>query len=185
MQIKGFILHSRKEFVIENFGIEAWEKVLASLPDQDRSVYQGFIMTSNWYDFEIGKRLDEAIVEVLGKGSDNVFEEIGRKSAKRHLGSIHAGFLTPGDPQAFLQKTSTIYDFYYDKGYREYDQTGPNSGIFTTYQAETFSVPDCLTVIGWYKEALEMCGAKNVRIEEKNCRAKGDDVCQYHVEWDI
>ena len=42
-----------------------------------------------------------------------------------------------------------------------------------TSEAETFSVTDCLTVVGWYKEALKMSGAKHVRIQEEECRAKG------------
>ena len=40
MKIKGFILHSRKEFVIENFGVEAWDKVVKQLPEEDQQVYQ-------------------------------------------------------------------------------------------------------------------------------------------------
>ena len=185
MKIKGFILHSRKEFVIENFGVEAWEKVVQQLPEEDQQVYKGFILTSNWYDFEIGKRLDEAIVQILGKGSAKEFEDIGKKSAQRHLTGIHASFIEEGNPQAFLKKADTIYEYYYDTGYREYEQSGPNSGILTTYDAETFSIPDCLTVIGWYKEALKMCGAKKVTITESACRAGGDDFCQYIVEWEL
>ncbi len=185
MKIKGFILHSRKEFVIENYGINAWEKVVKTLPEEDHDIYKGFILTSNWYDFEIGKRLDEAIVQVLGEGSSKEFEDIGKKSAQRHLTGIHASYIEPGNPQEFLKKAGTIYEFYYDIGYREYEQTGPNSGILTTYDAETYSIPDCSTVIGWYKEALKMCGAKKVDISEETCRASGGDYCQYMVKWEM
>jgi len=38
-------------------------------------------------------------------------------------------------------------------------------------------------VIGWYKRALELCGAKNPRIVEDSCRARGDEVCRYRVNW--
>ncbi len=185
MQIKGFILHSRKEFVIENFGIDRWNEVVDALPAEDQTIYEGFILTSEWYDFEIGKRLDEAIVKMLGEGSSEKFEDIGRKSAQRHLMGIHSSFIEPENPQAFLEKAEMIYEYYYDTGYREYEQTGETSGILTTYDAETYSTPDCLTVIGWYKEALKMCGAKNVSITEDTCRAKGADYCQYVVKWDI
>ena len=53
----------------------------------------------------------------------------------------------------------------------------------TTYEAETFSKADCLTVIGWYKRALELCGANNPRVIEDKCRARGDEVCRYRVSW--
>lgn len=185
MKIKGFILHSRKEFVIENFGVEEWEKVIATLPEDDQAIYKEFIHTSNWYDFKVGERLDAAIVDVLGKGSPQVFEDIGKKSAQRHLTGIHASFIEPGNPQKFLNKAEEIYRIYYDTGSREYEETGPNSGSLTTYDAETYSIPDCLTVIGWYKEALKMCGAKNIEIQEESCRAKGGLYCQYNVKWEL
>jgi hypothetical protein len=55
--------------------------------------------------------------------------------------------------------------------------------VLTTYDAETFSAHDCQTVIGWYERALEMCGARDVRIVEEECRATGGATCRYSVSW--
>jgi uncharacterized protein (TIGR02265 family) len=183
MEIKGLILQARKDFVIDNFGEEAWRRVLGALPEEDRAQLEELILTAKWYPFEVGERLDKAIVDILGEGDQKVFEEIGAKSAHRSLTKVHKSFLTPGDPQAFLEKADVIYKFYYDTGRREYERTGPNSGVLTTYDVKTFSVPDCLTVIGWYKEALRMCGARNVDIVEDECRARGGACCRYRLKW--
>jgi hypothetical protein len=142
------------------------------------------IVASKWYPFETGERLDRAIVRVLGGGRGSVFEDIGARSARRSLANEHEPFLTPGDPQAFLRFAGVIYRYYYDTGRREYEETGSTSGVLTTYDAETFSTGDCLTVIGWYKVALQMCGAKNVRVVEEECRAAGGSCCRYVVNWD-
>jgi hypothetical protein len=72
---------------------------------------------------------------------------------------------------------------YYDKGWRDYKPTGQTSGVMTTYEAETYSATDCMTVIGWYKEALKMCGAINIEMVEETCRARGGDCCRYLVSW--
>ena len=53
----------------------------------------------------------------------------------------------------------------------------------TTFQAETYSAEDCLTVIGWYKQALKMCGANDVEIIEDTCRARGGEFCRYLLRW--
>jgi hypothetical protein len=84
-----------------------------------------------------------------------------------------------------MRKADMIYKFYYDTGRREYEETGKNSGVLTTYDAETYSAPDCLTVIGWYKEALKMCGARNVKVVEEECRARGGSCCRYCFSWEI
>ena len=181
-QVKGAVLKSRIAFVEEHFGKDAVQQVIASLPADDQRPFR-LLFTSNWYPFELGKRLDDAIVRVVGQGRPDFFERLGAASAEKNLASLHAGYLTPGDPQAFLAKAPQIYSLYYESGRREYTRTGPTAGTLTTYDAETFSAPDCLTVVGWYRKALELCGATHVSVVEEECRAKGGVVCRYQVRW--
>ncbi|HXG95045.1 MAG TPA: DUF2378 family protein [Blastocatellia bacterium] len=185
MKIKGNILLSRLAFVKEHFGEEALDRVIESLPAEDRATLRGMISNVGWYSFDIGKRLDEAIVKVLGKGDMKIFEDIGASSAEQNLTTVHNLFLKLGNPQAFLAQTPVLYRLYYDIGRREYEPTGPTSGVMTTYDAETYSTADCLTVIGWYKKALAMCGAKNVVMTEETCRARGGDFCRYRISWQM
>lgn len=96
---------------------------------------------------------------------------------------MHRRFLVPGDPHAFLEKTPLIYAYYYDQGRREYERTGEREAVLTTRDAETFSGPDCLTVVGWYRRALEMCGAQRPRVIEEECRARGGAACRYRLSW--
>lgn len=181
-QIKGAVLKSRMAFVEKHFGKEAVRRVLESLPPGDQRILR-MIFTSNWYPFDLGKALDHAIVRVLGAGENDFFERLGAASAESNLGTVHSGYLTRGDAHAFLAKAPSIYSLYYQSGRREYRQTGPAEGVLTTYDAETFSTPDCLTVIGWHKKALEMCGVVGVEVVEEECRAKGGTVCRYRVRW--
>ena len=183
MKVKGVVINARREFVREHFGEGAWEKVLDALPAADRGALQGQILATSWFPFELGNELDKAIVSVLGAGNAKIFEDLGKKSAQQSLGGVHKTFVAHGAPQHFLRKAGIIYSLYYDTGRREYEETGACSGVLTTRDAETFSVPDCLTVVGWYKEALRMCGASDVEIVEEECRARGGSCCRYRVQW--
>ena len=181
-QIKGSVLKSRVAFIEDNFGKEQVGRVLDSLSDDDRRQL-GRILTVAWYPFELGKRFDDAIVRVLGNSDPKVFERLGEVSAEKNLSTIHRAFLTRGDAHGFLAKAGVIYSLYYEQGRREYEPTGEQEGLLTTYDAETFSSPDCRTVVGWYRKALEMCGVKGVKVVEEKCRARGDEVCRYRVSW--
>ena len=182
-QVKGSVLKSRMTFVEEQGGGAAAQRVLAELtPDEQQQLKT--LLTMKWYDFELGKHLDDAIVRVLGGGRREFFERLGEASADRNLTTLHKPFLVEGDPHAFLAKAPQIYALYYETGRREYEKTGGRQGVLTTHDAETFSAPDCLTVVGWHRRALEMCGAKNVRITEEECRARGGKVCRYRLSWD-
>ena len=181
-QIKGSVLKTRMGFVEEHSGKDGVQRVLDALPPDDRKAL-AMILTVQWYPFELGKRLDDAIVKVIGGGRSDFFEKLGEASAEQNLATLHKGFLTAGRPHDFLAKAPQIYRLYYETGRREYAQTGDRSGVITTFDAETFSAPDCLTVIGWYRKALELCGASGVRITHDTCRASGGEVCRYSLSW--
>jgi len=181
-QIKGAVLKSRLAFVQDHSGKEGLQRVLAALPEGDQRTLK-MLFTSNWYPFELGKALDEAIARVIGRGRPEFFERLGAASAEKNLTTIHGGFLTKGDAHAFLAKSPTFYSLYYESGRREYTPVGAKEGVFTTYDAETFSAPDCLTVIGWYSMALDMCGVAGVTVREETCRAAGADACRYRFRW--
>jgi hypothetical protein len=70
------------------------------LSQEDRGSIGDLILAAKWYPFELGDRLDKAIVRILGEGKEKIFEEIGAKSALRSLTRVHKSFLTPGDPLA-------------------------------------------------------------------------------------
>ncbi len=182
-QIKGAVLKSRLAFVEEHGGKEGVQRVLAALPAADQRTLR-MLFTSNWYPFALGKALDDAIVRVLGGGRTEFFERLGEASAEKNLGSIHSGYLTKGDAHGFLAKSPSIYSLYYQAGRREYQRVGAKEGVLVTHDAETFSAADCLTVVGWYRKALEMCGVSRPRVVEEECRASGGQVCRYRVRWD-
>lgn len=182
VRIKGSVLKSRLAFVEDLAQAPGVERVLGRLSTLERAELGG-LLASKWYPFELGQHFDEAIVAELGRGKAAFFEQLGVASADKNLTGVHKQFLVAGDPHAFLERTPMIYSFYYDKGRREYQRTGPNEALLTTHDAETFSVPDCATVVGWHRRALEMCGAKHPKVVEEECRARGGEVCRYRVSW--
>ncbi len=181
-QVKGSVLKSRLAFVEQHAGKDGVERVLAALPAADRAALRSLVAIQ-WCPFELGRRLDDAIVSVIGNGRAAFFERLGAASADANLTSVHKAFLTRSDPQEFLAKAAQIYRLYYDTGRREYTRVGSKEAVLTTHDAETFSAPDCLTVVGWHRRALEMCGATDVRIVEEECRARGGTVCRYRISW--
>lgn len=184
ISIKGSVLRTRLALVEELAPADGLERVLGMLDEGERGVLSS-LLASAWYPFELGKRLDQAIVAVLGDGRPEFFEKLGEASAEKNLGAsgVHRSFLVAGDPHAFLAKAPLIYSYYYDQGRREYERTGDNEAVLTTRDAETFSAPDCLTVVGWYRRALAMCGARAPRVLEEECRATGGSVCRYRLRW--
>jgi uncharacterized protein (TIGR02265 family) len=184
VKIKGSVLRSRLAMVKEIAPDGGLERVLDRMDPGDRETL-GSLLASSWYSFDVGRNLDAAIVDELGGGRPEFFEKLGEASAEKNLGAdgVHRQFLVADDPHAFLAKAPLVYSFYYDQGRRDYEKVGDKEAILTTHEAETFSSPDCATVVGWYRRALEMCGAEGPRVVEEECRAKGGGVCRYRLTW--
>jgi len=180
---QGNVLLTRQAFVEEHFGNVGWERVVRAMPKDDQALLRGLVLPVSWFPFKTIERLDATIVKVLGNGQSGLFEKIGRQSAEKNLRGAHKSFLAPGNPQKFMERSPEVYRFYYDTGYRVYEPRNGSAGTLTTYDADTFSTVDCLTVIGWYKQALAMCGARDVTVLEETCRAKGGEYCRYQMHW--
>jgi uncharacterized protein (TIGR02265 family) len=181
-EVKGSVLKSRFAMIEDLGGAAAVERVLAAMTPEDRAALKT-VVAIGWYPFDLGTRLDDAIVKTLGGGRPEFFEKLGAASAEKNLTGAHKSFLAPGDPHRFLSRAHAVYAAYYKSGHREYERTSDKEALLTTYEAATFSVPDCLTVVGWYKKALEMCGCAGVKVVEEECRARGGKVCRYRASW--
>jgi uncharacterized protein (TIGR02265 family) len=185
VKIKGSVLRSRLALVEDVAPGDGIGRVLARLPEPDRETLRS-LLAASWYPFDLGRRLDAAIVDELGGGRADFFEKLGAASAEKNLGpgGVHRGFLVQGDPHAFLSKAPLVYSLYYDQGHRDYERTGEKEAVLTTHDAGTFSGPDCATVVGWHRRALEMCGVARPKVVEEECRARGGTVCRYRLSWE-
>jgi uncharacterized protein (TIGR02265 family) len=181
-QVKGSVLKSRLGLAENMAGPDGLERVLGELSEDDRAALKT-VVSVGWYPFDLARRLDDALVKVVGKGDARFFERLGEASAEQNLTGVHRSFLAPGDPHAFLRRTPQIYQAYYDTGRREYEAVGEREAVLTTHDADTSSANDCATVVGWYRKALEMCGADRPQVVEEACRARGDLVCRYRLTW--
>lgn len=182
--IRGAVIASRLKFVREKAGPEARERVLARLPPADQEVLRGWLQSAAWYPFDLNQRLDDAIAAVLSPDDRRrVFLEMGRASAEANLLAGQRAFVKPGDPQALLRAAPEIYAAYYAAGRREYERSGETSAVLRTYEAESVTAEDCLTVVGWHLRAIELCGGRDVTVVETRCRARGHAFCEYRCDW--
>ncbi len=177
------MLDSRLAFLRSEGGRALVQKIVATLPVADREAVDAGFQPDLWYSFDLNARLDLAIGKALGAG-DAIFKTLGAYSATHNLGSVHQAYVTKKNPHGLLEEAATIFRIYYDSGHREYTRVSPTSAALRTYDCRSFSREDCLTVAGWHERAIELCGGKNPRVTEPECRAKGGVLCEYICEWE-
>ena len=183
-QVKGSVVLARLELIAAKRGV--FDQVMAVLPADDQKVWRGVVLAVSWYPFDMAQRLDQAIATVLSPNHKRqFFLDIGRASADANLPSIHKAFVRVGDPHYLLSRAPQIYSKYYDKGRRTYEKSSETSCVLRTFDAESVTLDDCLTVVGWHVRAIEICGGKKAKVRETLCRARGDAHCEYHCSWSV
>jgi uncharacterized protein (TIGR02265 family) len=182
--IRGTVLIARLAYVRKKAGEPRLLAILDSLPATDQAILKKPLWDAGFYPFELNVRLDAAIAKELSpRDPDRALIEMGRASAEENLNGAQKIFLAPGDPQRFMAMAPQIYDFYYTSGHRTYERDGADGAVLRTFGAEATTAGDCLTVLGWYERALELCGAREVRSWQAKCRARGDAHCEYRFGW--
>src|SRR5262245_50124087 len=154
LNIKGSVLLARLAFVETQGGKDAVDRVVGRVPADSRGLLRN-VLASTWYPFELGRQLDDAVLQELGNGRADFFVKLGEASADSNLRGVHKGFLK-NCPQEFLAQSPMIYAFYYDQGRRTYEAVGPKEAVLTTYDAALVSEAECQTNLGWHRRALEL-----------------------------
>jgi predicted hydrocarbon binding protein len=180
-RVKGTILLARLAFVQGRGGDLAVQRVLAQLPDTDREQLSGITLAMGWYPFELNERLDTAIARELG--GESVYRSLGADSAERALASTLRNFARGRDPHGLLKHVAQIHRMYKDTGYMTYEWAEKSVAVLRTFDCKSFSTADCLTNLGWFEHAVELCGGRSARATESNCRARGDKLCECRVQW--
>jgi hypothetical protein len=85
VKIKGSVLRSRLAMVDEMAPDGGRERVLARLEPRDRETL-GALLAASWYPFELGSRLDGAIVDELGGGRRPSSQSSARPRRRRTSG---------------------------------------------------------------------------------------------------
>ena len=141
------------------------------------------IMVSSWYPEEDLLEILRALSKVLPDTGMDIYEFMGRVSARTDLGGMYAHLIRQGDPATTLRRTSIIWGLYHDTGKEEVIESGDGYVVTQIAGFEFPSRESCGCVKGWNAELAAMAGGKNVETLHKECVLDGASACRFEVRW--
>ena len=181
--IKGNQIIISSQFLVNKYGPDSIEKAAQIMDPKNREIVLGDILSSSWKPAPALVELAAAADKVFGKGDYEVCREMGYFTAKESMSKFYKVFLKFGDPFFILKRSNTLVKQMHNTGRIEVIETGP-SYIKAHYL--DFGYPHkafCLILLGFFYGVLEMCGTKNLLIEETRCVNEGDEVCEFVATW--
>jgi hypothetical protein len=178
---KGLSFVAARDYVLQKKGREAWASVLTALPREDADAVNA-VVGVGWYPLALYARLLRAVDQQLGAGDLRAIPPIGRFEAERDLPTIHRLLLKMVNPSYVVDKMAELWPRYHSTGELRIERRGDRA-VDATLADWASDEALCLGFQSYCQRALELAGARDVRIAHSSCRARGADLCFFRVKW--
>ena len=180
--IKGRVILNARDFVLARDGNEGWRRVLDVLAPEDRDALASMVPVG-WYDIRLNDRVNRAIVDGVGAGRTDVMQALGGYAAGTDLKTIHRLFLRMANPAFVLERLAEFWGRYQDSGVWTVVRTPPNRVHATLAGWGSEDEATCVRLASYTRRLFELVGAKDVYLERRACRARGDAACVFVGGW--
>jgi DNA-binding CsgD family transcriptional regulator len=180
--VRGVKLASKRAFVQEHLGENAWEGVLRRLPEED-CARLGALDSAAWYEEAGDARLLQAARTGLGLDESRLLA-LGRTEVERELSAGTRCFLRLVRPSYALHNLDLYWRRTHDTGqWRTCQRSGEL--VAELHGWERVDRAACVTVLGGLGRLLELLGARVGALEHPRCRAEGHPVCVFQTRLEL
>ena len=184
--IKGSSIKAINEFLMKNGGNEAYQKVMGAISAEYRAVVGNkVILSSSWYPMEMYVDFLKSINRIMSKDNKNILYDMGSYIIEYGYHSFYKLFYQLGSPQFILKNSKYLWSSYFKPSRITVVKTTNTSALL---RVEGEPLPDkvlCETIAGGMEQSAKFSGAKNIKINETQCRVTGGPYCEYDITWEL
>ncbi|MGE5473097.1 MAG: hypothetical protein ACM3UU_02620 [Ignavibacteriales bacterium] len=175
MQVKGTAFISRRDETIKKFGQDAWDKFIEDV-SKKIPFFSNSILTTTLIPLSDFLKLQDEFLKTFHNGNEKAFWEMGEASAQFSLTEgPYKPYLSSGNINEFItSKLPLVFKAYYvDCG--KFEAT--IEGNKCTLKGVEIPVPHIYfeyTVVGYFKRATELIGAKLSQLKKVKSIVEGD-----------
>lgn len=181
-RVKGTIVRSHLEWARQKLGDACAKDIAARLDGESAALLGDGILESQWIPFRALVAIDRAIAELAGGNPAQVWEELGRYSARSNLTTTYKAFARSG-PESFLRHEARQRLQFLDFGQAQVESSLPRRFRVIISDAKCFSPVFCHSALGYYRQALELMGVPDVKVTHPQCQCRGDRHCLFEIAW--
>ena len=184
-RVRGTALLANRDFLKKNYGADAFERVLESLPRQHAETLGSIALAHDWLPAEAMVASLVASAKLFSPDDpDSFYEQVGAYGADYDLTFIHRFLLKFTSPIWIMERGAKLWREYHNSGDWKIEH-GPtaHSLVGTLSDFAVVAGPMCRTVVGFVRRAGQLTGAKNMRVEHRRCRSAGAPACVFEGQW--
>ena len=184
LHIKGTAVLDTMEAIKARAGKEELDRILACLDDEAKGAFRGPISPSSWYSCDAFARFLEVDIRETAGGEERELIRRSEAVIEKQLSGIYKMFVKLGSPEFVIRRIAAVHSTYFD-GVQIIPEMRGAKGA--TIQYVGFSRNHRImgfAIIGFFKKALEISGAKKVDVHFTVPIEAGERFCELALSWD-
>ncbi len=180
--VKGSPVRSLQKFVEAELTAEQRDRLFATLPPDYAARFRAPILATETLPVHMLNRLTEEAAKAKGEPLDTFARRAGREGASDAVKGIYRFFALVMTPAAVLGKVSAMWNAMYNRGELRVDEQTDKSARIRIVGFPSESAM-CARFTGWIERMAELTGVKNIELRKTRCAAKGEDCCEWNLQW--
>jgi hypothetical protein len=183
VQIKGSAIKETIDQIKSRAGEEAFQKILGLVDEETRKVCAGEVFSSTWYPLDLFTRFLEIEIKVLADGKEEMVTRGSEAVIERQLRGIYKAFVKLGSPEFVIKRIAAVHATYFQGVPIEVQLQGNNKALvkYTGFEKQHRIMG--FAIVGFFKKALEISGAKDVVIYFSIPIEEGKAYSELSIAW--
>jgi hypothetical protein len=183
VQIKGSAIKETIDQIKSRAGEAAFQKILDLLDDETRKICKGNIFSSSWYSLDHFARFLEIEIRVLADGKEEMVTKGAEAVIERQLRGIYKAFVKLGSPEFVIKRIAAVHATYFQGVPIDVQLLGNNRALvkYTGFEKQHRIMG--FAIVGFFKKALEISGAKDVVLYFSTPIEEGKSYSELSIAW--
>jgi hypothetical protein len=163
-------------------GERRYDEIVASLPPEHRSIFEGRVVPTNFYSLDAFVAFLQAGFQLSGE-DERLLIRRSEAVAEYQLGDTYRSFVRRGAPQFVIQRIATIHQTFFVGAQVQVQSLSDEAASirYVGFRKEQRLIE--YIQIGFYRKALELCGARNIVVEATVSIAEGREYSELSLGW--
>jgi hypothetical protein len=183
VQIKGSIVLDTVRAIKTRAGEEAYAKIISLLKDETRKVFETELFSSTWYALDHFVNFLEVEIKVLANGNEEILIRGSESLVEKQLRGIYKAFVKLGSPEFIIKRVAAVHATYFQGVSIDVKMEGSSKAVIRYAGFEKQHRCMEYTIIGFFRKALEISGAKNVAAGFTTKISAGTGVAELALTW--
>lgn len=181
-QAKGSTLLATLDFLAAEGGPGAVERILASLPDEDRRRIRTVTATEE-VPLDLLLALWRATDRVLAPEHPGWVERSGAWAIESTGVQLYGGILRKASPTEFLTQRVSLFQLYYRPGNMEVVEEEPGRAVLRLVGFDATDPLFCRRQTGGLLRSVQLAGGRDAAVRHVRCGVEGDAFCEWELRW--